>query len=121
MTPVLLIGVALLGGVGAVGRFLLDLSISSATGRAFPYGTLGVNLLGALVLGGFLGAGLHGDADELLGTGLVGAFTTFSTWMLESQRLEEDRQSGLGAANLAISLLLGLAGAWVGRQLGAAL
>ena len=47
----MLIGVALLGGVGAVGRFLLDAAVAARAGRAFPRGTLAVNLSGALALG----------------------------------------------------------------------
>jgi CrcB protein len=56
-----------------------------------------------------------------VGTGLIGAFTTFSTWALESHRLGEDGELGLGALNLWLSLLVGLAAAWAGRHLGAAL
>jgi fluoride exporter len=73
------------------------------------------------VLGVLVGAAVGGDAFRLEGTGLLGAYTTFSTWALESQRLGEDGQLGAGVANLAVSLALGLACAWAGREPGGAL
>jgi CrcB protein len=121
VTAVVVLGVGLLGGAGAIGRFVLDGAVSSRIGRAFPYGTLAVNLSGALALGVLHGAGVGGDALRLAGTGLLGAYTTFSTWTLESHRLGEDGRLRLGAANLLVSLALGLACAWLGHKLGAAL
>lgn len=112
------IGVGLLGGAGSVARLLLDGAVSQRTGGRFPSGTLVVNLSGAALLGLFSGLALHGDTALLLGTGLVGAYTTFSTWMLESQRLGEDGQLRLLWLNLAGSLVLGLAAAALGRALG---
>jgi CrcB protein len=114
------LGVGILGGAGAIARFLLDGTISAALGRAFPYGTLAVNLLGSFVLGVLVGAALSGDAFRIAGTGLIGAFTTFSTWALESHRLGEDGELGLGILNFAVSLVLGIAAAWAGRRLGMA-
>jgi integrase len=67
------------------------------------------------------GVSLSDDAYRVVGTGLLGAFTTFSTWALESHRLGEDGQLRLGALNFVVSLLLGVAAAWCGRELGAAL
>lgn len=112
------IGVGLLGGAGSVARLLVDAAVARRTSGRFPAGTLAVNLSGAAVLGLFSGLALHGDAALLAGTGLIGAYTTFSTWMLESQRLAEDGQARLFAVNLAGSLLLGLAAAALGRALG---
>ena len=121
MSVAVLVGVGLLGGVGAMARFLLDGAVASALGRDFPYGTLAVNLLGSFVLGVLAGIALDADAHSVAATGLLGSFTTFSTWALESHRLGEDGQLRLGIANFAISLVLGVAVAWVGRHLGAAL
>jgi CrcB protein len=64
---------------------------------------------------------VHGDALRLAGTGLVGAFTTFSTWVLESHRLGEDGRLRLGILNIVVSLALGIGALWLGRQVGAAL
>jgi CrcB protein len=116
-----LVAIGLVGGVGAIARFLLDGAVAGGLGRDFPYGTLAVNLLGSFVLGVLVGIALDGDAYRVAGTGFLGSFTTFSTWALESHRLGEDGQLRLGAANFAISLLLGVAVVWGGRQLGAAL
>ncbi|HZU59889.1 MAG TPA: fluoride efflux transporter CrcB [Solirubrobacteraceae bacterium] len=115
------IGIGLVGGVGALARFGLDGAVSSVLGRDFPFGTLLVNVLGAFVLGLLAGLSVQGDRYRLLGTGLIGSFTTFSTWMLESHRLEEDGQPGFGAVNLLISLLAGLGVAWAGQRVGLAL
>ena len=79
-----------------------------------------MNLSGAFVLGVLVGAALSGDAYRILGTGLLGAYTTFSTWAFESHRLGEDGEVGLGALNFAASLALGIGAAWLGRELGAA-
>lgn len=121
MTLPVVLGIGLLGGVGAVARFALDGSVAARVGRPFPYGTLAVNLLGSFLLGTFLGAALTGDAYRLAGTGLIGAFTTFSTWMFESHRLGEDGRMRLGTANFLVSLVLGVLAAWAGRRVGLAL
>lgn len=121
MSVLVLAGVALLGGLGAVGRLLLDAAVSGRTGRGFPWGTLAVNLSGAFVLGLLTGAALGGDGLRLLGTGLLGAYTTFSTWALEAHRQAEDGRGRGALANLGVSLVLGLAAAWAGHRLGGAL
>lgn len=117
----MVIGLGLLGGVGAIARFLLDGQVSERVGRGFPYGTLTVNLLGAFILALLAGASLSQNAYSLAGTGLIGAFTTFSTWTFESHRLGEDNRSWLGVANFVGSLMLGVGIAWAGRQVGMAL
>ena len=121
MSVAVALALGLVGGVGAVGRFVLDGAVAARAGRAFPFGTLAVNLSGSLLLGVLAGAAVGGDAYELVGTGLLGAFTTFSTWALESQRLGEDGRLRLAALNFALSLALGVAAAWAGRHVGAAL
>jgi fluoride exporter len=113
------IGIGLLGGLGAIARFGLDGAVSAQLGTDFPYGTLVVNVSGAFGLGALAGAAVGQDVNRLAGTGLVGAFTTFSTWALESHRLAEAGRARLGAANFIISLLLGLGAAWAGRRFGA--
>ena len=114
-------GVALLGGAGALARFALDGAVGSRTGRAsgFPLGTLAVNVSGALLLGLLSGAALAGDALVLAGAATLGSYTTFSTWMLESQRLAEDADARGAALNVLLSLAVGLAAAALGHTIGA--
>jgi len=121
MNALVWVGVVLLGGAGSVARFVVDGRVSSRVGRSFPYGTLVVNLSGATLLGVVTGLGLSDDTALLAGTATIGSYTTFSTWMFETQRLAEDRQvSGL-AANLVVSLVAGIAAAALGRLLGGVL
>jgi CrcB protein len=115
------LGVAALGGVGAVARFALDSAVSQRAGSGFPYGTLAVNLTGAFLLGLLAGADVAGDALLLAGTATLGSYTTFSTWMLESHRLGEDGELGRMWLNLAGSLVAGLVVAFAGKALGGAL
>jgi CrcB protein len=115
------LGVAACGAAGAYARFFVDSLVSTRVGRALPFGTLAVNLSGAFVLGLLAGAALDPGAYRLAGTALVGAYTTFSTWMLETQRLAEDGQLREAAANVVVSVLLGVAVAALGRALGGAL
>ena len=112
------ITVAVLGGAGAVGRLVLDAAVSERTGDAFPWGTLAVNLSGAFALGVLAGAEVAGDSLLLAGTALLGSYTTFSTWMLESHRLGEDGEPRRMWLNLALPLLAGLAAAALGRAVG---
>ena len=111
-------GVLVGGGLGATLRFLVDGAVARRTGKAFPYGTLVVNLSGAIVLGMLSGLALPHDVSLIVGTGVVGSYTTFSTWMLETQRLAEERQKRFAAANIVVSLVLGLSAAALGRWLG---
>jgi CrcB protein len=111
-------GVGVLGGLGALARFLVDALVSVRGSARFPLGTLLVNVSGAVLLGVLSGVALSGDADLLAGTAPVGSYTTFSTWMLESHRLGEDGRRLLLAANVSLSLALGVAAAVVGRLLG---
>jgi CrcB protein len=118
MSVAVFLGVGLLGGVGALARFALDGTVAERVGREFPYGTLVVNLIGTFVLGLLVGASLSQDAYRLWATGLLGSFTTFSTWALESHRLGEDGEGRLGVINFVISLIAGVAAAWAGRAVG---
>jgi CrcB protein len=111
-------GVVVIGGVGAVLRFLVDRTVSARVSGSFPYGTLVVNLSGALLLGLLSGLALSPDLALLAGTAFVGSYTTFSTWMLETQRLGEERQLRPAVANIVVSLVLGLAAAWLGLWIG---
>ena len=121
MTITVWAGVVLLGGAGAVLRFLVDRAVARRVARPFPYGTLTVNLTGAVVLGLLSGLTLSHHASLLAGTAFVGSYTTFSTWMLETQRLAEERQAWPAVANIIGSVVLGvaaaMAGQWIAGQL----
>ena len=119
MNVVIWVAVALIGGAGSVARFLLDGAISAAAGRDFPFGTMAVNLSGAVILGLLTGLALGNNEALLAGTAAVGSYTTFSTWMLETQRLAEERQHRKAIANVVVSLALGVAAAAAGRLIGA--
>jgi CrcB protein len=112
------VGVALVGGLGALARFWLDGAVSWRAGGTFPVGTLAVNVSGSFVLGVLVGAGVGGDALLVAGVGFVGSYTTFSTWMLETERLGEDGRWRALALNLAVSLAVGLAAVALGRWIG---
>jgi fluoride exporter len=108
-------GVVLIGGVGSVTRFVVDRAIARRVARPFPFGTLTVNISGAALLGFLGGLALSKDAALLTGTAFVGAYTTFSTWMLETQRLGEERQTWAAVANIVVSVALGMAAALLGQ------
>jgi CrcB protein len=120
----LLVGLG--GFAGAIARRVVDLWVSDRAGSAFPFGTLVINLSGAFLLG--LLAAWAIDRDVLPAAirgpvliGFLGAYTTFSTLMLESWRLVEDGAWVLGLVNIGGSMILGIAavvgGLVVGRLL----
>lgn len=115
------VGVALLGGCGALARFGLTLLVADRVHPHFPAGTLAVNLSGAFLLGLLAGAAVEGDARLLLGTGAIGAYTTFSTWMVETQRIDEAGRRRIAITNIVLSVVLGLAAAALGHAIGAQL
>lgn len=113
------IAVVIVGGLGAIARFLLDSLIAARARRDFPYGTFAINISGALVLGLLAGLAIDSDAYVIAGTATIGSFTTFSTWMLESHRLAEDSELTRASANVLLSLLVGFAAAVLGHAIGA--
>nr|WP_263326125.1 CrcB family protein [Neobacillus sp. Marseille-Q6967] len=90
MTEFVLVSIG--GFFGAICRYAISRKVNEKGNGRFPAGTLTVNLLGAFLLGILLGAKITGPMYILLGTGFMGAFTTFSTFKLESEKL---RLSGL--------------------------
>jgi CrcB protein len=121
---VLWLGVGALGGLGAVARVALGALVAErprAAANRFPSGTFAVNLSGAALLGLLTGFAVQGDALLLAGTALLGSYTTFSTWMFESRELDAHGHRRMLAANVALSLLLGLAAVALGRALGKSL
>jgi CrcB protein len=113
------VAVALLGGVGATGRFLLDTLIAASVSRDFPVGTLAINASGALLLGLLTGLAVEGELLVLVGSATLGSYTTFSTWMLESHRLAEETETPSAIVNILLSLAIGVGAAALGRTIGA--
>ena len=114
----------LLGGAaGAVARWATDRAITRRRRGSWSWGTLTVNLAGSFALGVVLGGTAGRDADAwvaLLGTGFCGAFTTFSTFAVETVRLTETSRGRAAAGYLAASVVLGVALVAVGWELGRA-
>ena len=105
------IGIGALGGVGAVARHVVDALVARRTSHLLPWGIFVVNVSGAFALGA-----LDGRA-RVVGIGLLGAYTTFSTWMLQVQVLLRDGRRRTAATYLVGSLLVGLLAVWAGRSL----
>ena len=109
------LGVLVVGGLGSVLRFVVDGAVARRVARSFPFGTLTVNISGAVLLGLISGLVLSRHAALLADTAFIGSYTTFSTWMLETQRLSEERQLVYAVANIVVSMVLGIAGALLGQ------
>lgn len=107
--------------VGAPLRYLTDRAVQSRHDSVFPWGTFAVNVTGCLILGLLTGAVAAGAAGShlqlLLGTGLCGALTTYSTFSYETLRLTETGAGLLAAANVVGSVAAGLGAAFAGVEL----
>jgi fluoride exporter len=115
------VAVGLLGGVAAAARFVLDAEVTVRRQSRFPFGILAVNLLGSLALGIVAGAGLDGDGYTVVAGGVIGSFTTFSTWILDSHRLAAADRADLAWLNIGVSLVAGFAAVALGHWLGSLL
>ena len=124
MTKLLLIFVG--GGCGSVLRYLAGGWAQRLTTGPFPAGTLAVNITGCLLIG-FLTPLLTGhylmreEYRIAILVGLLGGFTTFSTFAMETVSLTGDRQWRLAALNVLLSNGLGLAAAWLGSRTASAI
>lgn len=121
-----LVLIALGGAAGAASRYLVDQWIAQRAPGAFPWGTLLVNLSGSLVLGVLFALAIERGALPAsirapILIGFIGAYTTFSTLMLESWRLIEDGALVLGLMNLVGSSVLGIVAVVAGLLLGRAI
>ncbi|MDH6572344.1 CrcB protein [Streptomyces sp. SAI-208] len=107
--------------VGAPLRYLTDRAVQSRHDSVFPWGTFAVNVTGCLILGLLTGAAAAGAAGShlqlLLGTGLCGALTTYSTFSYETLRLAETGARLYALANVAASVVAGLGAAFAGAAL----
>ncbi|MGJ9421761.1 fluoride efflux transporter FluC [Aeromicrobium sp. CF3.5] len=109
------LAMALAGGVGAVLRYGVDLRLSPPAEARLPHATLTVNLTGSLLLGLLVGAGAGNDTLTVLGTGLLGGYTTFSSASVEVARrvLEGRSADGLLTALVMVVGCVALASAGV--------
>ncbi|MDX6329786.1 MAG: fluoride exporter [Streptomycetaceae bacterium] len=111
--------------VGAPLRYLTDRTVQSKHDTVFPWGTFTVNVVGCLILGLLTGAVTAGAASSqvqlLVGTGLCGALTTYSTFSYETLRLAEEGAGFFAAANVVASVVAGLGAAFTGAALAQAL
>ncbi|MET7766243.1 fluoride efflux transporter CrcB [Streptomyces sp. NPDC005336] len=111
--------------VGAPLRYLTDRAVQARHDALFPWGTFAVNVTGCLVLGLLTGAAAEGAASSqlqlLLGTGLCGALTTYSTFSYETLRLAEEGARMFAVANVVASVAAGLGAAFTGTALARAL
>jgi CrcB protein len=110
------------GGAGSMLRYAVGLWVEARTGPGFPWGTFAVNVMGCFWIGVLATladehAWITPAARLALVTGVIGGFTTFSTFGLETWELVEDGRAWLAVANAAASLLVGLAAVVAGVQL----
>lgn len=107
-----ILAVAVGGTFGALLRYAVCAWLSKAAGDGFPWGTLAVNLIGAAILGfiyGFIEKGhIPHHVKLMLTTGLLGAFTTFSTFMVEASNMMRGGHSRMAAIYIAVSVVAGL-------------
>lgn len=119
--PLFLIGLG--GFAGAIARYVIDGAVSERTAGAFPFGTLLINASGSFLLGLLFAlttdrAILPAEIRGPVLIGFIGAYTTFSTWMLESWRLVESGVIALALANLVGSVAIGIVAVGVGLLVG---
>jgi len=118
-----LVFIAIGGAIGAVLRFLVSNGIHSVLSRDFPYGTLSVNVLGSFIMGvSYImlleRLSLSAEWRAFIVIGLLGAFTTFSTFSIETLVLIQNNELSKAVINVFASVLLCIMGSWIGIILG---
>jgi fluoride exporter len=119
VNPLNLFLIAIGGALGSVARYTLSIVILRVSGTLFPLGTFVVNVIGCLLFGAIAGAAsqrvqLAPPMRLFLLTGLLGGFTTFSSYAFESVTLVRDGQFLWASMNIAGQVIAGLAGMWAG-------
>ena len=117
-----ILAIAAGGSIGAVMRYLVSTGVYSWFGRGFPYGTLFVNVLGSLAMGLLYELFLQRlsvspELRAVLLVGVLGAFTTFSAFSIETVNLIEQGYLMKAVANILASVILCVLGAWCGLQI----
>ena len=115
------LGVGVAAALGAIARYLVDQAVSRRFGTVFPLGTWLINVTGSFVLGLVAGLAAHDGLSvqvvAVVGTGVCGGYTTFSTFSYETIRLMEDGSGLVALGNLVGSMAAGLAAAALGLGL----
>ncbi len=119
MRTILMVGLG--GFVGAVARHFMGAWVQQRLGMPFPYGTFFVNAMGCLFFGALMACaetrvGLSPDTRLLVGVGLLGSFTTFSTFGVETMYLARAGEMRMAFLNVTANLAVGLAFVWAGRS-----
>lgn len=117
------IAIALGGAAGSVLRYWMSTGVYSLLGRGFPYGTLAVNVLGSLLMGALFVLFVERlSSDGILRAailvGVLGGFTTFSSFSIETFNLIEEGALLKALLNMSVSLILCVGATWVGVVLG---
>ncbi len=112
------------GGIGSVLRYLMSGWVYSLWGSNFPYGTLSVNIVGSFIIGFFLTLAedkflVTPDIRVFVAIGIVGGFTTFSTFSFETFKLLKNGSFLIGGLNIVVSITIGLIAVWLGSILAA--
>ena len=119
MKTTLLIGVG--SFIGGAGRYLISKTIQTQILSSFPWGTFTVNVAGCFLIGAVMGWSLKSNLTEnwqlFLTTGILGGFTTFSAFSLESIRLIQNGNAMIAIFYIALSVLVGLAATFIGFSL----
>jgi fluoride exporter len=119
MKTILVIGLG--SFAGGIGRYLLSQTIQSKMPTIFPLGTLAVNVIGCFIIGIVFGVSSKGNLNSsmqfFLMTGILGGFTTFSAFSLETVNLMKEGQVGVAFGYVALSLVLGFAGTFGGLSM----
>lgn len=118
-----IVSIAAGGATGALLRFWMSNGVHALLGRGFPYGTMSVNVLGSFAMGliyVFMLERMEINAEwrAALMIGLLGAFTTFSTFSIETMNLVEAGELSKAGINMILSVSLCLLGCWLGMVLG---
>ena len=118
MNPLSLALVAIGGAIGSVSRSLLSTFVLRVSGSLLPVGTFAVNVVGCIAFGAIVGAAEHRfvltpEARAFLLVGILGGFTTFSSYTFETFTLMQDGQFAAAAFNIVGQVVAGLLGFWV--------